>query len=481
MKNKQAAWALDTNVTDYFLDSPFDPPEKYPECQPITIQKISSENRVYPMVRELFRSLGLDADNFGTSRWNPLAEIIKPGQTVAIKPNLVTHRHILDPTALYSTISHGSVIRPVIDYLYKALGGAGRIVIADNPVEGADFKALMKFTGIQAMVDELTARGYRGLEVIDLRPRVLKEAANGEFFYEKQPGDPLGYATIDLGHDSMFGEFDDNPDIHYYTLADSTIDHIDPKFVGASLTDRYHNSKQHTYIVSKTVLNADLVIDMAKMKSHCKSGVSMALKNMIGIVYEKHCMPHHRPGSPPVGDNFPTMPPSHYIAARKSYTNLKKYLYIHHIPGVKRFRNWLQKKEILVGKHIEHGNWKGNDTIWRTILDLNRIVLYADQDGTMQDTIQRPVFSLIDGILSQQGEGPMSGYAVPTSIILGGFNTAVTDALAVKAMGLDYSLFKTIARAGSMTKWRVAPEDIDLSLPDIEVPKLSFELSRGWK
>ena len=62
------------------------------------------------------------------------------------------------------------------------------------------------------------------------------------------------------------------------------------------------------------------------MKSHCKTGFSMALKNMIGIVDEKNCMPHHRPGPPPVGDSFPFTPARHYIYARKTYLKLRDIL-----------------------------------------------------------------------------------------------------------------------------------------------------------
>jgi len=354
------------------------------------------------------------------------------------------------------------ILRPLIDYIYLALKGQGSLVVADNPVELADFNALMNFSGIQVMIDELNKRGYSNLKVIDLRPKVLKEAPNGEFYYVKQAGDPLGYVTVDLGKDSLFKEFDDNPNIHLYTLADKTIDHIDPKYSEPSKTDGYHNSKTHQYIVSKSILNADTIVNVAKMKSHCKAGVSLNLKNMIGTVYEKDCMPHHRPGLPPEGDSFPLYPASHYVIARKSYRNLKKWFQIHRIPGVKVFRDWLQKKKILVGQHIEHGNWKGNDTIWRTP--------------------QRNCFALIDGIISQQGEGPMAGEPVTTSIVIGGFNPVLTDALAVKVMGLDYQMFKSISEAVKLEKWELLPEkEYDLSFAGMKVPNLHFELSKGWR
>ena len=467
-------------VEHYCLEVPFDSPQAYPELP--FIEGTNENNAIYPMVRQLLQQLRLDEGNIGTPRWNPFKDLIKPGNKILIKPNLVTHEHFLGRDALYSTVVHGSIIRPVIDYVYKALQGKGSVTIADNPIERADYESLMEFTGIRKMVDKLVGRGYESLKVIDLRPKILKENNKGAFYHESLSGDPLGYVNIDLGKDSLFAEFDDNPDVHYYTLADPSIDHMDPKCVRASLTDKYHNPSTHTYIVSKTVMDADVIINIAKMKSNCKAGVSLALKNMIGMVYQKDCMPHHRPGTPPHGDSFPECPASHYVTSRKLYRTMRKWIQIHRFPGFRTLRNFLQKNKILIGQHIEHGNWKGNDTIWRTILDLNRIAAYADKAGQMQDNIQRKQFAIIDGIVSQQGDGPMAGKSVSTSIIVGGLNPVIVDALAIKCMGLDYQLFKSVSEASEIEKWKILDgKEPDLSFPGIEVPNLRFELSKGWR
>lgn len=468
------------DIRGYCSDSPFDPSEIYPEMK--FIRNTDEKNKVYAIVRELFRDLRMDKQNIGSLNWNPLKEIIQPGDKVLIKPNLVIHNHYLGKDALYGSVVHASTIRPIIDYAYKALQGKGTITIADNPVESAEFSSLMEFTGIRAMTDELQKRGYEGLRLIDLRPKVLKESKSGKFYYESQTGDPLGYVTIDLGKDSMFSELDKGTDIHYYTLADSTIDHIDPKCVRESLTDKYHNPKRHEYIVSKTVLDADVIINISKMKTHCKAGVTLSLKNMIGITYMKECMPHHRPGPPPEGDSFPYYPPAHYVASKKLYKKLRETIQVHRVPGFRALRNYMQKKGVLIGQHIEHGNWKGNDTIWRTILDLNRIAIYADKQGIMHDTPQRKIFCIVDGIVAQQGDGPMAGEPVNASIIFGGFNPVLVDALAVKSMGIDYGMIKTIAKADEIKKLKLMPDGpIDLSLPDIDVPVFNFKLPKGWR
>src|SRR5205823_8929519 len=62
---------------------------------------------------------------FGKANWNPLATLIEPGETVLLKPNLVKEKHPRDPQGWKYVLTHGSVIRAVADYAWKALRGHG--------------------------------------------------------------------------------------------------------------------------------------------------------------------------------------------------------------------------------------------------------------------------------------------------------------------------------------------------------------------
>lgn len=478
MKKPSATFVHDADTGGYCLKAPFDPPSRHPELD--FVRETDPGNRVYGMVRSLLMKLGFDADNAGMSSWNPLGEIISPGDKVLIKPNLLTHRHYLGEDAVYSSIAHGSVLRPLVDYARLALEGRGSIIIADNPVEDTDFEKVMEITGIQAMVEELCRRGYEGLELIDLRPRVVREGKDGKFHYHDQPGDPRGYVSVDLGRESLLAGFDHDPDVHFYTLADPSVDHLDPHFEGRSRTDEYHNPGGHKYVIARTVLDSDVIISAAKLKTHCKAGMTLTLKNMVGIVYLKECLPHHRPGMPPKGDAFPFYPAPHYVASRKIYKDLRERVRIHRLPGFMALRNWLQKHKILVGEHLEHGNWKGNDTIWRMILDLNRIAFYADKEGNMMDRPQRKFLGLIDGIIAQQGDGPRSGDPVVSSILIGGTNPIAADNLAIKAAGMDPAAIRTLSRAAEIERWKI-PGEGDVSFDDHGLPELRFEPPKGWK
>src|SRR5258708_7673486 len=105
--------------------APFHPPERYPELPDGA--ELDPTNRVYASVRAAFQLLGLDAANAGTARWNPLGGIVRPGNTVFLKPNLLAHRHLLRPAEWDSVITHGAVLRAVLDYVWLALKGEGHV------------------------------------------------------------------------------------------------------------------------------------------------------------------------------------------------------------------------------------------------------------------------------------------------------------------------------------------------------------------
>src|SRR5262245_19269913 len=88
---------------------PFHPDARYPET-PFP-ETASEPNPAYAAVRSLFRTFGLDAGRFGTAAWNPLGDVVRKGDTVLLKPNLVKESHPRDPDGWRYMLTHGSVIR----------------------------------------------------------------------------------------------------------------------------------------------------------------------------------------------------------------------------------------------------------------------------------------------------------------------------------------------------------------------------------
>jgi hypothetical protein len=135
-----------------------------------------------------------------------------------------------------------------------------------------------------------------------------------------------------------------------------------------------HGKGRHRYLVAKAVMDADLVINLPKLKTHKKAGITCALKNLIGINGNKEYLPHHRVGGTNLGgDCYPgdskVKRMLEYAADQQNLTD----------SGTKG-RVWggvatqLNRVLHLMGDNLGiEGSWSGNDTIWRTGLDLNRI------------------------------------------------------------------------------------------------------------
>jgi uncharacterized protein (DUF362 family) len=141
MSNRRVGIIQHPEVLEYSGTAPFSPTRRGPEYPFRKQEGMKTEKpingSVYEMVRELLLALRLDRLNFDTPSWNPLGAYIQPGQTVVIKPNWVRHIHD-HKKDLWSVITHGSVIRAMLDYVYIALRGNGRIIIGDAPVRGCE-------------------------------------------------------------------------------------------------------------------------------------------------------------------------------------------------------------------------------------------------------------------------------------------------------------------------------------------------------
>src|SRR5262245_61465064 len=109
---------------------PFHPDSRFPE---LPFQDVSpTPNPAYCLVRRALAELGLNREGFGTPQWNPFAGVVREGDTVVIKPNFVLHRNA-GGGPLEAVATHPSVLRAVADYVFLALKGRGRIIIADTP------------------------------------------------------------------------------------------------------------------------------------------------------------------------------------------------------------------------------------------------------------------------------------------------------------------------------------------------------------
>ncbi|HPQ70501.1 MAG TPA: DUF362 domain-containing protein [bacterium] len=430
MTKADVAIGIDPTLS-YPARAPFHPPARYPELAPDT--PLDPENKVYAHVRDCLRHLGLDAAADDTPRWNPLGEVIRPGDKVLIKPNLVLHyrgaSHDID-----AVVTHGSVLRPLIDYALRALDGKGEVIVGDAPHGNADFDRIVAANGLRATVEWFRQRG-EPVRLLDFRKYIYAPGPSGfiDGLCREVEGDPAGYRIVDVGERSFLKELP-----HLERLYGSDFDR---EFIVAQ-----HRDGHHRYCVTGTLLAADVVISVPKMKTHKKVGVTLNAKNLVGVNGDKNYLAHYRVGSAEQGgDEYP--PTSSWLlrlwrwwlrfAADKFLapnTQAGRTLYkVLHWPMrfVFLFYLALHDRE----EPIDKGDWCGNDTAWRMCLDLNEILRFADRDGKLHDTPQRRLFAVLDGIVAGEGNGPMEPEARRAGYLAIGGDPFLVDHLCAWHMG----------------------------------------------
>lgn len=323
----------------------------------------------------IMESLNLDKDN-------PFKDFIKPGMRVFIKPNWVASRwreSCNHRDNLYCVITHPAVIEAVADRVAKALNGKGQIIIADNPSIDADFEELMNFTGIKKLENKYDVP----CSIYDLRPLVCKDLRDYGIKEKmsKQSGDPMGETQINLGKNSLLYNVDSTLFRGVFNEREETV---------AS-----HTGTNQLYTYSKSLYDADVYISIPKLKTHQKVGATLNLKGLVGSITQKNQLVHWRVGSPETGgDEYPDI---------KSYEASK------------------------TAKVTHRGAHPGNDTIWRMVVDLYQGMLQKD----------RKYFTIIDGILAGEGQGPFCPTSKQANVLLGGKNLLIADIVAVRLMGLN--------------------------------------------
>jgi len=457
---------------------PYFPPAIFEEY-PFKDSRTDKRNQAYASLRELFILLGLDTGNFGSRNWNPLGSFISPGDTVLLKPNFMHHRK--EGGGSSGLITHGSIIRTVADYAYIATKGSGRIIIADGPTEGADFRKIVKIAGLERIRDFYRDNTGFDIEIYDLRQEMVLRKQGRIIKSVKLEGDPLGYTRVDLGKASEF----EIPCMDYkcFRGPDSNKDEV----------AAHHDKTRHEYLISNTLLNADVVINIPKLKTHRRAGVTLSLKNMIGVTGGRTWLPHF-------SEETNDAKESHVLCARAGNASLKE-LAVNIIKSVYRFgdRHFRcvvrpLRRMVKPSQYVpREGAWHGNDVIWRTIADLWKIASYADKKGVIMKEKQRRTFVIIDGIIGGENNGPSDPDPKQSGVLIGGFNGFCVDIAAARIMGFDplkIPKFRKISGASlsmfcqcdlSKINCRSNEKEWDKDLGDINGSCLDFEPHAGWK
>jgi uncharacterized protein (DUF362 family) len=427
-------------------------------------------------IHNLLRSWRLDLEHHGTSSWNPLSSLIPPGARIVIKPNWVFHDN-QSGSGLDCLLTHSSVIEAAAKYV--ALTRPARVTIGDAPIQGCDFERLRRVAGIDDLAARLLQHGLQ-FAISDFRRTILKGNSIGH--QKSQDARALkDFVLFDLGKDSLLEPLSDDASKFRVTMYNPDLLH------------QTHRAGRHQYLIAKEVIEADAVINLPKLKSHRKACVTGALKNLVGINGNKEYLPHHRKGGSESGGDC--------YAGRTEWKRVAEDLLDtanRRSPGAAQAAFvWMagaaERIAVRLGadQNLE-GSWYGNDTIWRTCLDLQRILRYGKLDGSFAAAPQRTVISITDAIIAGEGEGPLANTPVPSGFVTGAINTAAAEWIHARLMGFDPQRIPLIREAFGRFNYPLtdfSPGDIRVWIGDTEKSAedifpfegRSFTPPRGWQ
>ena len=356
---------------------------------------------------------------------------------VVVKPNWVQHRAESRDT-WEALITSPDLVEQVVRAVAVLTGGSALISVCDAPHTYADFGAILDRGALRQRLERVRHEWPAlQLEVLDLRRErwivqesvVVRREANVE--------DPRGYTAVDLGSQSCLYQF-----------------RGEGRFYGADYdregVNLHHHGDRHEYLLAGTPLEADLFINLPKLKTHRKTGITAALKNLVGINGDKNWLPHHTDGCPADGgDERPVLGWAGWAETRIKPLVQAATLRAPALGGP-LYRLARRRGALLDGDAptIRNGNWQGNDTCWRMALDLNRALLFANRDGTLRTSRQpKRYFCIVDGIIGGEGNGPTDPEPVGSNVLIAGGNPAEVDAVAARLMGFDIERVPIVSRA----------------------------------
>jgi uncharacterized protein (DUF362 family) len=365
--------------------------------------------------------------------------VIREGDRVVVKPNLVLHAN-QGTAGLLPLVTNRAVIASTVREILKAKPRS--VVVGDAPIQLCDWSKLLAETGLGEWAASLMSEPlFGGLK--DFR-RTICEYVDGVRVAKENMRPADDYVLFNLGVDSLL-----EPITQYEGIFRVTS--YDPQLLAKT-----HSPGNHQYLIAKEILEADVVVNLPKLKTHKKAGISCALKNLVGINGNKEYLPHHRVGgSSEGGDCYPgrdrikrTL--ERLFDERNRSDSKFDAGSIHFVE--KQLYRMLRLKGDRTG--VE-GAWSGNETVARMTIDLNRVLLYGRTDGEIADTLQRRVLNVVDAVVAGQGDGPLANDELPLGMILAGSNQAAVDVIGARLLGYQPARIPTLELAFGDYRWPI--------------------------
>ena len=407
------------------------------------------------VLKEAVRKLGCQLLTSGKIR----------NKRVLLKPNWVKHNHYPDDTWCLRT--HDSFVLAVLEYVLSLQPAT--VVLGDAPIQGCRWEEMISADFLEK-IQQLSVQYAVPVQVKDFR-RMVYDTAGNRVTVEKQP--LSDYVLFDVGARSY--------------LEPVTQSGKNPFRVSQYNPDRFHESHRpgmHRYCITRELFDAEVVISLPKIKTHQKSGITAALKNIVGLNGDKDFLPHHRIGGTQTGgDSYAGRNPLRYwseLALDQANRRKGKGGYVFW----RRMASLLWKLSIPDTRfHQPNGAWYGNDTTWRMVMDLNLVIHYGKADGTLAGTPQRALYHFCDGIIAGQGDGPLHPEPLPLGVLLLSDSAALTDRYAALLMGMvpdRIPLLRAAADWITESHTRILLNGVQAGRQQLQELTLAARMPPGW-
>lgn len=380
---------------------------------------------------------------------------------VLLKPNLVLHNS--NPNDEICLRTNWSVILGLLRVILEKKPKA--VVIGDAPIQRCKWNLMMNPNFVKEVEDlsrdynvPILIEDFRAVK-FDRERNVLEYSKNGE------------YIIFDVAKKSWLEDITTDKPLFRVTC-------YNPDELAKT-----HKKGVHKYCVTSQIFKCDTIITIPKVKTHQKSGITNSLKILVGINGNKDYLPHHRIGALGYGGDcykgWHILRRLSELLLDSANRRIGRYSY----KIIQKLSSLLWKLSFPNKAQNLAAGWYGNDTVWRMVLDLNLIAIYGKSDGTLADVPQRTLYTLCDGIIGGQGNGPLSPEPVASGFIAFSNNSYAMDVVAGKLFKLNIDRIPLLKVANKLI------QDIDLKLVidgkestirDLEDISTSVLMPPGW-
>lgn len=386
-------------------------------------------------------------------------------KVILLKPNWVKHSEVETDDLCLRT--NDNFLLSLLEVVLECKPMS--VLIGDAPIQGCKWDKVVT-EEFKTEFDILAQKYKSTITIKDFRRRTFNPDKN-TLIQDRRPLSE--YVIFDLGRNSFLEPISDNSK-NLFRVTDYNPDR---------LVDS-HGPGVHKYCITKELFEADIVISVPKVKSHQKTGITAALKNLVGVNGDKDYLPHHRRGSLKTGgDCYPDQNVFRtWAELTLDFANRNQGKKIYWF--ARKLTSVLWRLSLPRAVHDLGAAWYGNDTAWRMVLDLNKIALYGKIDGTLSSNVQRQVFSLCDGIIGGQGNGPLKPDPLELGLISFSNHSGLNDIAFALLMGFDTSKIAMLNELESTMNF----DDVVLSYNGKEVKReelrkfaVKAKASPGWE